>query len=90
MAAAYAVYIATVPAAATALGLYLLHTTTSSPLVSHPHHFKSSPDLKFGKDRRIPAAAAGIVKEEKKQTPKLAPQFDGLFCFETLVIAVLP
>ncbi|CAN1170794.1 hypothetical protein LINPERHAP2_LOCUS29191 [Linum perenne] len=89
MAAAHALYIATVPAVATALGLYLLDRTTSSPSGSHSHHFKSSPDLSFGKDRRIPAAA-GIVKEEKKQTPKLAPQFDGLFCFETLVIAVLP
>ncbi|CAN0922734.1 hypothetical protein LINGRAHAP2_LOCUS33206 [Linum grandiflorum] len=91
MAAARVVYIMTVPAVAAALGCYLLDRTTSSSPVIHNHHFKSSP-LSFdecskdsGSCRRIPAAAAAGTVEEKNLMPNLAPQFDGLFCFETLI-----
>ncbi|KAH6828156.1 Avr9/Cf-9 rapidly elicited protein [Perilla frutescens var. hirtella] len=70
----------TAPAAAAAMGLYFFGRNFSN------NHGGG------GGGMGIPAT--GMVADEKKDetsgnakapTPKLAPQFDGLFCFETIV-----
>ncbi|PON71972.1 hypothetical protein PanWU01x14_068140 [Parasponia andersonii] len=65
----------TLPVVAAAVGLYLCERS----------HFKTK---KFGTEIRSSfetIAAKARVEVKTSQMPKLAPQFDGLDCFETFV-----
>ncbi|CAL1404404.1 unnamed protein product [Linum trigynum] len=90
MAAANVMYVSvmTMPVVAAALGVYLLHKTSAPGfnLESSPRGFADgrSGSGSRGSERRNVVATGDGSQEEQ---PKLAPQFDGIFCFETLVPA---
>ncbi|KDP24881.1 hypothetical protein JCGZ_25162 [Jatropha curcas] len=66
----------TVPAVVAAAGIYFFDRT-------HP----ITQEIGNGRQASIGRMIAKVTEEGKNSStkPKLAPQFDGLYCFETLV-----